>query len=141
MIPPWGVIYSYITITYENTVATITDLALSAEEEAESDCFISDLIPEITVSTKRQTINETGLTPPCEPNDADDETCTIVLDSVAIIFDGNLTATTAKYTPFAAFCINGSLSRRCVEGVWVDESIIQEGNYKLCLKYVLKQQV
>ena len=79
------------------------------------------------MSTKRQTINEMGLTPPCEPNDADDETCTIVLDSVTVVFDGNLTATTAKYIPFAAFCISGSLSRRCVEGVWVDESIIQEG--------------
>ena len=105
------------------------------EGDPESDCYISDLIPEVSVgSSKRQTVNETDLVPPpCKPNiDVDDITCTILLDNVAIVFDGNLTATTANYTPFPAFCINGSLSRQCVEGVWVDENIIQAS--KLMLK-------
>ena len=100
---------------------------LQETDEAESHCFISDLIPEISVGTsKRETMNETDLIPPCEPNTEDDGTCTIILDNVAIIFDGNLTATTANYTPFADFCIDGSLSRQCVFGIWVDDNIIRE---------------
>jgi hypothetical protein len=105
----------------------LTSVDLQETSEAESHCFISDLIPEISVGTsKRETMNETDLIPPCEPNTEDDSTCTIVLDNVAIIFDGNLTATIANYTPFPDFCINGSLSRECVFGIWVDDNIIRE---------------
>ena len=116
---------------YKNNPCSINNLLgadLQETSEAESHCFISDLIPEISVGTsKRETMNETDLTPPCEPNTEDDGTCTIILDNVAIIiFDGNLTATTANYTPFADFCIDGSLSRQCVFGIWVDDNIIRE---------------
>ena len=95
---------------------------------AESDCFISDLLSGLFVGgSAPQVVNSTDLTPSCEPNtDTDDGYCTIVLESATIVFDGNVTATTANYTPFPAFCINGSLTRQCVEGVWVDENIIQK---------------
>ena len=108
-------IHSGITVSQDDTTSS-------------SECSISDLIPGLTLSMRDETTgNDTLLTPPCEPNEDDDGTCTIVLDNAIIIFDGNLTATMANYTPFAAYCINGSLSRRCIEGVWVDENIIQEG--------------
>ena len=85
-----------------------------------SDCPLPDLLSGVPSA------NTTDISL-CNPDEKPSGTCSILFEEGSVTYNGSSSGSIATYNVTDAYCVNTTMQRECVAGMWINEVILERG--------------
>ena len=92
-------------------------LSYSAAQE-NSDCPLPDLLGGFLSVTESEV-------PLCDPSGM----CTVEFTGGSVTYNGNSSGSIAFYNVTESYCLNSTMTRECVAGMWINDVLLERGVY------------